>query len=239
MLPRFYLNSINPQNNTLAISDRNTIHQIISVLRLKKNDVFILFSPQAEYEVAIKDLSENQLIVTILERRESKREPAKKLILYQSLLKKDKFEWILQKGVELGVYTFMPIISDNSIVRKISANKLLRYQKIITEATEQCGGQRLANLEPALPFQQAIEKIKTAAGQKLLAWEGETSSKLTKVINKNSNTYHLFIGPEGGFSPSEIELAKTSNINIISLGNRILRAETAAIAATSIILLNT
>ena len=132
MLPRFYLNSINPQKDILVISDQSTIHQIISVLRLKKNDVFIIFSAQAEYEVVLKDISENQLIVTILDKRESVREPAKKLILYQSLLKKDKFEWILQKGVELGVHTFVPIISDNSIVREISANKLSRYQKIIT-----------------------------------------------------------------------------------------------------------
>ena len=239
MLPRFYLPKIEPDNDHLVVTNKEIIHQIISVLRLKKNDVFIIFSPQVEYEVVLKDISENQITITILKKRKSQREPDKKLILYQSLLKKDKFEWILQKGVELGIYAFVPIISNNSIVREISNNKLKRYQKIITEATEQCGGQHLAELKTVTSFNQAIEMIKNEQGQKILAWEGETSNELSKTVNKNSNTYHLFIGPEGGFSPSEIELAKTNNITTVSLGNRILRAETATIAAISLILLST
>jgi len=238
MSPRFYLPSINPQNDTLIISDKNIIHQITKVLRLKKNDVLVVFSPQTEYEVVLKNVSENHLMATILEKRASKREPAKKLILYQSLLKKDKFEWILQKGVELGVYAFIPIITDNSIVRKISDNKLERYQKIIKEATEQCGGQHLAELKTTISFNQTIEMIKNEKGQKILAWEGEDKKLLSQIINKNADELHLFIGPEGGFSPSEVELAKQSSFTLVSLGKRILRAETAAIAACSLILLS-
>lgn len=238
MPPRFYLPSINPQNDTLIISDKNIIQQITKVLRLKKNDVFVVFSPQTEYEVVLKDVLENHLMATILEKRVSKREPAKKLFLYQSLLKKDKFEWILQKGVELGVYTFIPIITDNSIVREISENKLKRYKKIIKEATEQCGGQHLAELKTAIPLDQAIEMVKNKKGQKILAWEGEDKKPLSQIINKDTDELHLFIGPEGGFSPSEVELAKQSGLTLVSLGKRILRAETAAIAACSLILLS-
>jgi len=238
MLPRFYQSSIQAQDGIVLITDKTIIHQLTKILRLKKNDVFIIFSPKAEYEMAIKNISNHQLQATIIDQRQPEREPDKKLTLYQSLLKKDKFEWILQKGVELGVHTFVPIISDNSIVRNTSKNKLTRYQKIIREATEQCGGQRLTTLKQALPFKQAVENLKESAGQKIIAWEGELKNKLSEKIDQHVNEYHLFIGPEGGFSPSEIELAKVNNFTTISLGRRILRAETAAISAISLILLN-
>jgi len=237
MLPRFYLSKIEPTNDLLLITNKSLIHQITKVLRLKKNDVFIVFSSRAEYEVILINTNNNKVQVTILEKRITHREPEKALTLYQSLLKKDKFEWILQKGVELGVRTFIPIISDNSIVREISTNKQKRYHKIIQEATEQCGGQNLPGLEQALTYEKAIENIKSARGQKILAWEGENEKKLAQIINISENEYHLFIGPEGGFSLTEIELARKNGLTIISLGNRILRAETAAIATTSLILL--
>jgi 16S rRNA (uracil1498-N3)-methyltransferase len=238
MLPRFYISQITPAGETISITDREIIHQLTDVLRLKKNDVFIIFSSQVEYEVILKEATKEKITATILETRAPSREPDKKVILYQSLLKSDKFEWILQKGVELGVHTFVPVISDNCVVREISENKLGRYHKIIAESLEQCGGQHPAELAPAMTFNDALEQIKKAAGQKILAWEGQHKNPLLRIIDKNAPAYHLFIGPEGGFSAGEIKLAAEIGMTIVSLGNRILRAETAAISACTLILLN-
>ncbi len=238
MLPRFYQPTITPVQGTITLDDANIIHQITKVLRLKKNDIFIIFSPHYEYEVTIKTLTQKTIELTVLEKRQTNREPSKQLIIYQSLLKKDNFEWVLQKGTELGVQSFVPIVTHNSIVRKITDTKLKRYQKILTEATEQCGGKQPPALHQLLTFEQAITKSAGQDGQKIIAWEGESGNNLTKKIHSGQPCYHLFIGPEGGFSPEEIKLAANNGFTAVSLGKRILRAETAAIAAASLILLS-
>lgn len=235
---RFFLPSISVENETVKIQDKKTIHQIAKVLRLKKNDTFIIFTSQQEYELIIKEINTEHLTATVLGIKKTEREPSKKLILYQSLLKKDKFEWVLQKGTELGIRAFVPIISSNSVVRKISPHKLQRYLNIIKEATERCGGQKPVELKEPVTFENAVQTAAKMSGKKIIAWEGESNNKLSEKTDKQAKEYHLFIGPEGGFSPQEIEIARTNNFIIVSLGQRILRAETAAIAATSIILLS-
>ncbi|MFH1207443.1 MAG: RsmE family RNA methyltransferase [Patescibacteria group bacterium] len=238
MQPRFYLPTVSIENETLVISDRDIIRQITNILRLKKDDVFFVFTPQTEYELALKAVSNSIVEATVIEQRQAEREPAKKLILYQSLLKKDKFEWILQKGVELGIHAFVPVVSDNSIARDISDNKLVRYHKIITEATEQCGGVHIAPLDPLMKFSDAVLRVAQQTGQKLIAWEGQTKNLLPKVLDASAKVFHLFIGPEGGYSPAEIEFAEQNGLTTVNLGKRILRAETASIAAAALILLN-
>ncbi|MFA6098000.1 MAG: RsmE family RNA methyltransferase [Patescibacteria group bacterium] len=238
MLPRFYQAQVNIKNDRLTINDRQIVYQLTKILHLKKDDLFIIFTPQAEYQLALIQTDGKTVQTAVIETSKPSREPKKKLTLYQSLLKKDKFEWILQKAVELGVQTVVPVVSDNSIVREISANKQGRYQKIIQEATEQCGGLNLCHLEKTVDFSQAVSQAAKNPGQKIIAWEGEGKNKLAGIIDPQISEYHLFIGPEGGFSPQEIDLAKTNNIQIVSLGKRILRAETAAIAALAVILLS-
>ncbi|MBU0597415.1 16S rRNA (uracil(1498)-N(3))-methyltransferase [Patescibacteria group bacterium] len=238
MLPRFYLPQVNITNDQIIISDKEIIDQLTKVLRLKTNDLFIVFAPQAEYQLALKEIGDKTAIATIIETQPAMREPGQKLTLYQSLLKKDNFEWILQKGTELGISCFVPMITNHTIVREISENKLKRYHKILTEATEQCGGRQVPELKNLLPFNQAIAAAAQQPGQKLIAWEGQTDSTLEEKLDPNVQYYHIFIGPEGGFSPQEVELAKHDNFTPVSLGNRILRAETAAIAAASLILLS-
>lgn len=237
MKPRFYLPSIKADQETLVIRDTEIIHQLTNVLRLKKNDVFIAFTSQKEYELVIKEINDNHVITAVLEARTTNREPNKKLTLYLSLLKKDRFEWVLQKGTELGVHTFVPVIFDNTITRHISDNKTRRYQKIIQKATEQCGGQQPPQIEKLAKFTDILPNIKTAAGLKFIAWEGENTVHLNSACNYSTHEYHVIIGPEGGFTPREIQQAQQNNVQPVSLGIRILRAETAAIAAAIMILL--
>lgn len=173
MLPRFYLQNLKIHNDLVNISDSQIIHQITKILRLKIGDIFIIFDAAYEYQILIENITKDGLAGKIIEKTKSEREPAKKLILYQSLLKSDKLEWILQKGVEIGVAKFTPIVNDNCVVREISENKLARYEKIIQEATEQCGGGKIAKLNPTITFKQAVKQVKNQNGQKLLAWEGD------------------------------------------------------------------
>ncbi|MDD5039680.1 MAG: RsmE family RNA methyltransferase [Patescibacteria group bacterium] len=235
---RFFIPSLLIANSIATISDPKVVRQITNVLRMKKNDLFTVFSEQTEYDLVIKDIAPHQITATALASRKLEREPARQVILYQSLLKKDWFEFILQKGTELGIKAFVPLICQNSIVRDISPNKMARYQAILKEATEQCGGGSIPTLEPAIPFGEALQIACSKGGQVLFAWEGETVQMLPSVLDRSARSYHLIIGPEGGFSADEIKEAERMNVHRVSLGRRILRAETAAIAAASLILLS-
>jgi 16S rRNA (uracil1498-N3)-methyltransferase len=166
--------------------------------------------------------------VLIIDEYQGKREPARQVTLYQSLLKSDKFDWLIQKAVELGVTKIIPVVSQYCIVKDISPAKRVRYNDIIKEATEQCGGAKLAELAPVTKFADAIELAFKAGGAKVIAWENETDYALADAA---TDVVQLFIGPEGGYSAEEIEAAKNRQIIPVTLGKRILRAETAAIAA--------
>jgi len=238
MAYRFYWRSANAESGPIIIKDQEIIHQLTNVLRLKKNDIFTVFNQFAEFELVIKEINNRAITADIIEKKDINREPARQIYLYQSLLKKDNFEWILQKGTELGVQAFIPLVTDNSIVREITEQKEKRFQKIIKEATEQCGGRRPPEFKKSMSFTESISYAASQNGQKIIAWEGEKNMLLAQLLKNKLLEYHLFIGPEGGFTAEEIKFAKKNKFDIVSLGPRILRAETAAIAAASIILLS-
>ncbi|MBI2942126.1 MAG: RNA methyltransferase, partial [Chloroflexi bacterium] len=169
-----------------------------------------------------------------------------KITLYQALLRPSKFEVVLQKCTELGVAAFVPTISERCIISNVGDGnpaKLERWHRIIVEAAEQSNRGKLPTLQPASVFPQAAEQ---ARGFSLVAWEGESERSIRDVVREGLGvgvagarrpfTVNVFIGPEGGFSAAEVEIARSYGIVPVSLGRRILRAETAAIAATTIIL---
>ncbi len=239
MMHRFFIADVERDAaGNVQITDPKVIHQIAMVLRLKKNELFSAFSGSTEYQLAIQSIDKKEITATVLDEHQPNREPSCRVVLYLSLLKKDNLEWVVQKGTELGIATFVLVVTDNTIIRELTANKTRRYQTIIAEATEQCGGKKLPTIVGAVSFDQALEKAAHETGQKLLAWEGETSQQLSTKLDTSAPSYHLLIGPEGGFSEREVLKATAAGWESISLGRRILRAETAAIAATSLILLN-
>ncbi len=213
------------------------LHQIGYVLRLKPADhIIVLDNSGWEYEVEIARITKEQVTGKATSKKPGQGEPVIQITLYQALLKSDKFELVLQKGVELGVTAFVPFISERCVIRKASANKIERWRKIIQEAAEQSERLILPILRPLISFDEACRSVKQPA---LLLWEEEQRVSLKETLQsplfKKSTTLNLFIGPEGGFPESEVELAKQHGILIASLGHRILRAETAGLAAISAI----
>jgi len=238
MTNRFYIPNLKQKGSKIRIIDKNTIHQITKVLRLKIGETFHVFSQAEELKLKIDDIQTSYIQTTIIAKDEKKIDNQKDITLYQALLKKDNFEWVIQKATELGVKKIVPMVTDNTIIREISKHKMARYEKIVIEATEQCGGKKPPAITEAIKFSDVIKEISTQPGIKIILWEGEGNNKITKFIDKDNNNYHLIIGPEGGFSANEINMAIDNQIIPVSLGNRILRAETAAIATISLILLN-
>lgn len=215
-------------------------HQLRSVLRLTPGEIILLLdNAGSAYPTKILHLDKNKAQGNVLSREVAEGEPPVSLSLYLCALKADKFEWVLQKGVEIGVSRFVPVISSRTIVRpaeKIS-RKYERWQAIIREAAEQCGRGRLPTLADPLTWSAAITN---PSDLRLLPWEEADTLSLTlggALAGADSPaTCSLLIGPEGGIDPAEAVQAMQAGWLAVSLGPRILRAETAAITAAGLIL---
>jgi 16S rRNA (uracil1498-N3)-methyltransferase len=217
-----------------------TAHQVRNVLRMGPGDRLLLLDNLGwQVEAELVQVTRHRLSVRLMGRQPAAGEPDLKLTLYQSLLKKDNFEWVLQKGTELGVSRFVPLFTERTVVgeQTLKPNKLARWRRILTEAAEQCCRARIPQLAPAQTFAQALvdpDRPELALIPALLA-----ETHLLEVVNGRSplpNPIALFIGPEGGFSPAEIEQAQAHGLIPVSLGSLTLRAETAALAATVLVI---
>ena len=242
-LHRFFIppNQIHQETATLS---GDQARQIANVLRLGVGDhIYVLDNSGWRYEIKLQSVKSTQAAGSIVNKMPESGEPTAKLTLFQSLLKHDNFEWVLQKGTELGITSFVPIVTQRTIVRQqsIKENKLARWQRIITEAAEQSGRGRIPSLSPPLSFPTAL----SAANENdlsLIAWENENEQHIKAVLTKSTklpenalSSTALFIGPEGGFAEDEINEAKAAGVFAVTLGPRILRAETAAIVAAALL----
>ena len=217
----------------------DTAHQIRNVLRLRVGAaIMVLDNSGAEYEVVLRQVDKQQVVGEAIAKRPCPNEPTVQLTLYQALMKRDKFEWVLQKGTEIGVSHFVPLVTQRSLVQDIDIKegKQLRWEKIITEAAEQSRRGRIPTLQAPQTLAQALTDHPAQPG--LIAWEEEDGLGLRGALAGGERPSHvsLFIGPEGGFAVEEIEAAQAAGIQAITLGKRILRAETAALVASALLL---
>ena len=232
---RFYLPPQNFRSDSVESDDKAFINQLAKVLRAKHGDKFAFFDDSGDEILAqLTELDKKSAKFLIIDRRRGSSEPKRRVTLYQSLIKKDKFDWVVQKAVELGAAKIVPVISEHCVVRELSAAKADRYEQIIKEATEQCGGVRLAEMAQPQKYSAAIKAAAVSRGAKLIAYEKQPSAEFGLI---DADEAHIFIGPEGGYSEGEIREAGKAGLSVCSLGPRILRAETAAVAALSKLLI--
>jgi 16S rRNA (uracil1498-N3)-methyltransferase len=225
---------ITPPTVTLR---EDVARQLRTVLRMQPGDVIIVLDNSGrEWQVRLTEVGKTAVRGKIVSQHQAQGEPKLHLTLYQGTLKAQKFEWVLQKGTELGVGSFVPLICQRSVVRDSVAltKKEERWQRIIQEAAEQAGRGRLPQLEPAMPFNQAVRHA-YAAPLRLMLWE-EAASQGLKAALAEAKRIVLFVGPEGGFSVEEAAIVQQLGFQVVKLGPRILRAETAGLAATAAIM---
>lgn len=216
-------------------TDQESQKHIIKVLRMKEKDKFIAEDGAGtEYIAEIISFDKKSVKAKILERKE-KIDKGININLFMSLIKPARFEIMLEKVAEIGVKTITPIISINCGEFQINENKINRFNSILNQASRQCAGAFIPILEDTIKFEEAIKKAKENGTILFPDPSGTNTWIEIKDSIKNSNKINIFIGPEGGFSKEEIELAKKNNAIILKLGERILRAETAAISIASIV----
>lgn len=224
------------------------VHQIRRVLRLLPGDHVILLDNSGwEREVELTTLQSRKVFGRVVDKRLAQGEPRTKITLYQSLLKGRHFEWVLQKGTELGVVQFVPIIASRCVVgslQDIGPQKQKRWLRIIAEAAEQSRRGRLPSLLPAIMFDRACEQAQKFGGLLLIPWEQERAASLKQALGRPAGgdggqrpyVLNVLVGPEGGFAENEVALAQRFGAQPVTLGPRILRAETASIALVAAIL---
>ncbi len=210
------------------------VHQIAHVLRLAVGDTIALLDDSGwEYRARLDSLSGHSAAASIAEKR-LVAEPRVRVSLYQGVLKADRFEMVLQKGTELGVSRLVPVLCQRCVALP-SERKGGRWERIVREAAEQSGRGRLPMVSGPASFEHACQQVQ---GLSLMPWEEATGLSLRQALSESGrpDAINLFIGPEGGFGAEEVGLARSHGIVPVTLGKRILRAETAALAAVAAVM---
>ena len=232
-LHRFFVEEELGGKKEFTTEDRELIHQWKDVFRLRAGEKVILLDNSGyEFYGTLELVSKDRAVVRIDEARENetrKNSEKPEVHLYAAIIKKDNFEWILEKGTELGVNRFVPIVASRSEKKNINVE---RAQKIIKEASEQSGRTRLPTLGEVSSLENALleKNVKCIAFH--LSGEKFDSQKFS-----NEKMLGVLIGPEGGWTDEEILMFKNKNIPVVSVGQTTLRAETAAIAISALLLL--
>jgi 16S rRNA (uracil1498-N3)-methyltransferase len=240
-LRRFFVprGSVRARNVTLG---PEMAHRLGRVLRLKRGDHIVLSEGgPRDFEAQITGVSGQALTAVVVAERDAPAEPAVAVTLYQSLIRQNRFDLVLEKGTELGVSRFVPITTARSqphgdINGEASAAKAERWARLVLEAAEQCGRGRLAEVAATQTFEEAV---RGARGLKLVPYESHRGLGLTaylRGLDRRPAEVSLFIGPEGGFESTEIELAQAEGAVVVTMGRRVLRSETAGIVASALVL---
>jgi len=238
-MPRFFLPQVNIHDGRGVVHGQELTH-LMKVLRLRAGDFVTVFDNTGwEHEAIIETLTSERGELKIVESHPSDREPSIAINLAVGLTKGEKLDWVIEKATELGVTSIIPF-SSNYTVPKLDGDKIqkrsVRWRKIVVSAAKQCGRSRIPEVRSLCSFENFVRESWPET-LKLIFWENETEQSVHELFQKchEAKSVLLAIGPEGGFSKREVELASAQGFQSVHMGRRILRAETAAIAALAVV----
>ncbi len=232
-MPQFYYEGELTPGKDFVFSRKESSH--LKVFRARKGDKIKVFSPAGRFEAVIKDFL-NEGVLARAEVKINERPQKPKIKLYFSFLEKNSFEEIIRKASETGCDVFIPVIfkyTQRNHVFDISARRE-RLNEIMLSAVKQCERTSMPALFEPVNFEEIFSMEKMPLIFSKTDWEGRPSMKLSSVLDKLEDEAALIIGPEGGFAPQELSFAK-GRAFFISLGENVLRAETAAAAACALL----
>jgi 16S rRNA (uracil1498-N3)-methyltransferase len=238
-MARFFLPRSKIEGRRGSIAGAELEH-LRRVLRLRPGDHIIAFDDSGwEHEAVIRALNDAQGELEILRSYQAERESPLAVTLAVALIKGDKMDYVVEKATELGVKAIAPFVSRYT-VPKLNDRKAVqragRWQKIALSAAKQCGRTCLPEVLPVCDYHELIGE-RGAAELKLFFWEREAEQTLKQVRDRQAGLRSVFlvIGPEGGFTADEAEMARVRGYTTVHLGPRVLRAETAALTALSLV----
>jgi 16S rRNA (uracil1498-N3)-methyltransferase len=232
---RFYIGKNTVKTGKIIISGKEA-HHIKDVIRLKPGDRFIGFDGEGKsYTLRIAETGAG--IRAEIEKVSSRQINMPKILLACALPKKSKIDYIIEKATELGVADIIPMITEHTIIKigKTSrADKQKRWERIALEASKQCGRDTLPKIYGITNFKDALKLAeKLNYKDRIMPYVCEEAVYIKDILLQNLNSIAIFIGPEGDFSEKEVSLAKRYNFKTASLGELVLKVDTAAIFAIS------
>lgn len=236
-MPRFFADYEGGELITLSPEDSKHISK---ALRMKVGESLTVCDGRGtDFECVIESAQGDAVTVRVLSQKPSETEADVDITIYQALPKSDKMDGIVQRAVELGATKIVPMLTERCVSRpdgKACDSKVKRWNKIALEAAMQCGRGVIPTVAPVQSFKQAISQMD--ADVVVMFYEGG-GLPIRQMDIKKGHKIAVLVGPEGGFELSEVELAKQSGAVIGSLGPRILRTQTASLAAVSAIMFMT
>jgi len=236
----FYIDSFPTTNSVVAIQ-HSEAHHIKNVLRLKPGDTIKLFDGTGfEYAAVIKEMSAAEVKVEIRSKVRATARSGVQIMVAQAFLKEKKMDELVRRLCELGVARWIPFFSQRSIARPDPsrlAGRRRRWHRIAAEALKQCRRSDLPEIAAALSLEEVLEFSKTC-DLSIVFWENESTllhSGLGSSEKHSVRKILLMLGPEGGFTQKEVDMAQQSGFVVAGLGPRILRAETATLAAVTLV----
>lgn len=237
---RFFIKKEDISEGTINVSGEDVQH-ISRVLRLQNGDRIVLCDGEGtDYLTAILSMNKHSITVTIIDKEASKGEPDIDVVLYQGIPKSAKMDVIIQKCTEMGIKRIVPVYTARTVVGLESnadeKKKVERWAKISKEAAKQSGRGIIPGIDMPMNFSEAV-KDAAKLNKVIVPYELEDSVSIKKALSQSKvKSIGFFIGPEGGFEPSEIAKAKEIGAVPVTLGNRILRTETAGIVVLTSIM---
>ena len=230
-MPHYYVKPENISKKHFVITG-DEAHHLIRVLRVRIGQELNLFDGTSKlYAGKVEEIANDEVSGTIFASR-SGFVPKLSVTLYQAIPKGERFDWLVEKGVELGLKKIVPLYTERSVTKDISEAKIARWQRVSLAASEQSGRSDIMEVSNPMTFFDAIKSVpeKSLA---IIPWESEITATISSVFSKKAKVSeaHIFVGPEGGFTGREIDSAVAKGINAVTLGERILRAETAGLLA--------
>lgn len=235
---RFLISSSGVLNDVVAIKGEEFNH-IVKVCRYGPGDEILLTDGRGkEYIGKIKSVGLKDVKVLLLGETKNKYESKLEITLFQSFLKKDKFDFIIQKCTELGIREFVPLLTERCDRKLYGEKTFKRWNKIAESAVCQSGGTYVPIINSPQGLKSALLRTKEFDLNFVFFERSETNEKIRNDLTggRKYNKVSIWIGPEGGFTKEEIHIFRKNNFKIISLGKRILRAETAAVVASALVL---
>lgn len=240
-MPRFFVLPEQVKEGRVTITGPDVVH-IVKVLRLGPEDTLTVLDGRGKvYEAVVEQAGRDEVICAVISEGDASGAPPVRITLVQGLPKGDKMDLIVQKATELGVYRVIPLVCSRAVV-KLSGDKpqrrLERWQRIAREAAKQCRRPDVPEVLSPAGWEEILAGMPDGTTA-LIPWEEENLEPLKKFLSESGpprGDVYVFIGPEGGFTPAEVDLARSRGISPVTLGPRIFRTETAGLAVLAILL---
>ena len=226
---RFIDSAFNLNETRLTIKNPEIVNQWVNVLRFKIGETIVVCDGKGYESMAtITEMTKDAVELSLQGKVANSAEPRRQVTLYAAVLKKENFELVVQKAVEVGATKIVPMLTERTIKQNVRPDRL---EKIVKEAAEQSGRGIVPVVTETVNFDQTISAA-TAAGEVFFFDVNATDSFSKALSEKKPDAISIFIGPEGGFSEKEVAEAREAGAMPVSLGSLVLRGETAAIVAT-------